>query len=59
MEALAQQKKRVLVCAEANNPVDTLLMKFMETSTCLLSFNNDRYSLVRLGNNDIIPEEVH
>ena len=59
LEALAQQKKRVLVCAEANNPVDTLLMKFMETDTFFSCFDPWRYRLVRTGNNENIPSEVH
>ena len=47
MEAMALQGKRVLVCAESNNPVDNLLAKFSETS--VFEDLDVKWRVLRLG----------
>ena len=47
MEAMGREGKRVLVCAEANSPVDNLLSKFAKTS--IFEQMDTNWCVLRLG----------
>ena len=57
MEAMALQGKRVLVCAESNNPVDNLLSKFSKTS--IFKVLNTNWGVLRLGHRFRVNKRFH
>jgi len=56
LEALVRQNMRVLICSEANNPVDNLLTKFSKTKYYKHHHDNKDNSrlLLRLGNSWLV-----
>lgn len=56
LEALVKKGLRVLVCSEANNPVDNLLTRFAKTDTFVSSDLNQNSTVIRLGNSLLIDQ---
>ena len=56
LEALVKQNQRVLICSEANNPVDNLLTKFSKTKVYRHHHESDSSSrmVLRLGNSWLV-----